>query len=87
MLASVVLLHEWAHFFQDPTVIAGEPGAAEGGAELFARTAWRQLFLPRHKGEVRFPPFAPIAVARSHGWDWVLRGQFGVNYGVNPQTL
>jgi hypothetical protein len=75
----LMLIHEWAHYFQRPGLTAAQ---AEGGAQLFTRRAgpriWATVGMP-----VRNLPFADdqypqemAAVKRQRSQRWILQGQF-----------
>lgn len=75
----LMIIHEWAHYFQRPGLSASE---AEGGAQLYARRAgpriWAAVGLPT--ANLPFAadqyPHDMAAAKRRHDERWILQGQF-----------
>lgn len=81
-------LHEWAHFFQRPSVFTGPDWQSEGGAEAFSRRYARQVFaaagIPFSMWGRDFSGGAAggsydsfvSMVRKQKGVDWIARDQF-----------
>lgn len=81
--AQETLLHEWAHVYQDPSLAYSEGLDKEVAANTFAAKARRQMF----GGASTVPrPLAKQQRAK-YGPGWLMRGQFGSNYGLDPTTI
>lgn len=82
------MIHEWAHYFQKPSVNTGPQWQVEGGAQAFARAHAAQIFsaagLPYKQGASRYDTYMGYVrrVRGQLGNKWINHDQFvGKNRG------
>lgn len=80
--AQETLLHEWAHIYQDPAVLKSEGLDKEQLANAFASRVAEKLL----NGEQPSPVLMSDLRAK-YGPGYIMRGQFGSNYGTDPTTI